>query len=81
MSEDTGLGDVMFNLTIPEGSSDSSDCISIDITSDKELEGDHAFMVEIISAGSTPHAIVSVPSSTTTVTIIDDEREAVLCVT
>ena len=67
-----------FTLTFPEGSTDEERCVGVPIRSDEELEGDHAFTVDIVSAGSPPHAIVDAMSSTTTVTIEDDERKSIV---
>ena len=79
VAEDTGFpSGGAFTLTFPEGSTDEERCVGVPIQSDEELEGDHAFTVDIVSAGSSPHAIVSTPSSTTTVTIEDDERKLVV---
>ena len=57
-----------------DGSTDREACFPIPITNDNELEGPHNFTVDIISAGSTPHAAIDVTNSATTVVIIDDER-------
>ena len=75
IQNDTGLT-AGFNLTFPDGSTNQT-ClkfISIPITYDTVLEGDHDFTVAIIDAGSSPHAEVAEPSSTA-VTIEDDESE------
>ena len=79
VAEDTGLpSGGGFILTFLDGSTNQIQCAEVPIISDEELEGDHAFTVNIVSAGSSPHAIVNTPSSTTTVTIEDDERKLVV---
>ena len=75
--EDTELSSVNITLTFSEGSTNTSSCVSIPIANDMVLEGDHAFTVSIISAGSSPHAIIGA-SSTATVTIEDDEGKSLL---
>ena len=61
-------------LTFRDGSTNQTLFICIPITNDTVLEGDHDFTVAIVDAGSSPHAEVAEPSSTT-VTIEDDESE------
>ena len=66
----------------PSGSAERVLCINIPITSDRALEGDHEFVVEIVGAGSSPHAMVNDSSSNTAVIIEDDERKCVcVCAT
>ena len=60
-----------------DGSSDQTLCTPIPIRDDMVLEGDHAFTVAIVGAGTSPHAEVGSPSSTT-VTIKDDESRSFL---
>ena len=74
IQNDTGLTAGIITLIFPDGSSDQILFICIPITNDTVLEGDHDFTVAIIDAGSSPHAEVAEPSSTT-VTIEDDESE------
>ena len=59
-----------------EGSTDSIICAEIPIVNDMALEDNHQFTVDIVSAGSDPHAMVDSTMSTTTVTITDDESES-----
>ena len=73
--EDTELINSSIPLTFPDGSTNQSRCTSIPIRDDSALEGNHAFTVEITSAGCSPHAAVNATSSTTTVTIQDDESK------
>ena len=47
-------------------------CATFDILDDDLLEGDHAFTVEIIDAGD---AVLDSRSSSTIITIVDDESE------
>ena len=76
--DDTEFNSVLFSLTFPDTSNDQTLCAPIPIMSDKELEGFHDFTVTIISAGSPPHATINPLSNTTTVVIVDDERELFL---
>ena len=59
-------------MTFLDGLNDQTLCTPIPIRDDMVLEGDHAFTVAIVGAGTSPHAEVGSPSSTT-VTIKDDE--------
>ena len=77
---DTELSSVDFSVTFLDGSSDQTRCTPIPIRNDMVLEGDHAFTVAIVGAGTPPHAVVGSPSSTT-VTIKDDESRSFLLVT
>ena len=62
-------------MTFLDGSSDQTLCTPISIRNDMVLEGDHAFTVTIVGAGTFPHAEVGSPPSTT-VTIKDDESRS-----
>ena len=57
----------------------ASQCINISTTDDDVLEGDHEFTVTIVETSAVPEAIViiSVPSSTQTVVIKDDESKSI----
>ena len=63
-----------FTVVFPAGGTDSTLCSNVVIINDNALEDEHEFTVEIesISSGS-PHAVIDVASTTTTVTIEDDE--------
>ena len=77
MLEDTELWSLNFSVTFPDGSISQTLCTTIPIKNDMELEGDHDFTVDIISAGSLPHAETVAPSSTRVI-IKDDERKSLL---
>ena len=77
--EDTGLWGFDFTLAFPDGSTNQTRCVIIPIRNDTLLEGDHAFTVDITSAGSSPHAAVGTPS-TATVNIEDDESELIIII-
>ena len=57
----------------------ASQCFNISTTDDDVLEGDHEFTVTIVETSAVPEAIViiSVPSSTQTVVIKDDESKSI----
>ena len=76
LMDDTDLTMANFSLTFPDGTNETIRCTTVPIKNDTELEGDHAFTVDIVSAGSSPHAIVGA-LSTATVTIEDDESKSV----
>ena len=76
LMSDTDLAMANFSLTFPDGTNETIRCTTVPIRNDTELEGDHAFTVDIVSAGSPPHAIVGA-LSTATVTIEDDESKSV----
>ena len=62
-------------VVFPVGGTPSTECATFTIESDTELEGDHAFVVDIIDISSDPPNAQIVAPSTTTVTITDDESE------
>ena len=59
-----------FQVVFPVGHNSSTSCVSITITNDTDLEGDHDFSVAISSAGTAPYAVIGSPSNAS-VTIID----------
>ena len=63
-------------VVFPVGGPPSAMCATIDIQTDTELEGDHDFTVLIVNTNpGPPHATVLSTSSTTAITIIDDDCE------
>ena len=76
--EDTELMSRNISLTFLDGSTNQTQCVSIPITNDTFLEGDHNFTIDIISAGSPPHAEIGAQSNAA-VTIQDDESELMAC--
>ena len=69
--DDTGLPGAEFALVFPAGSSESTRCISIPIVNDTLLEGIQEFTVTATDVGS--HALINTPSSSTTISITDNE--------
>ena len=62
---------VTFSASLPPGPPTDSECITIDILDDDALEGDHEFTVMITDTSH--NATVDSASSTTTITISDNE--------
>ena len=52
-----------FQVVFPVGHNSSTSCVSITITNDTDLEGDHDFSVAISSAGTAPYAVIGSPSN------------------
>ena len=75
MLEDTELVSSNIDVVFEEGSTNSILCVDIPIVNDGALEGNQAFSLEITAVDSPPHAVIISPD-TTTVTILDDERES-----
>ena len=69
--DDTGLPGAEFSLVFPAGSSESIRCISIPIINDTLLEGTQGFTVTATDV--VPHALINTPSSSTTISITDNE--------
>ena len=62
-------------VVFPVGGPPSTVCATITIVTDTVLEGDHGFTVSIVGTNpGSPHATLST-STTTDVTIIDDDSE------
>ena len=66
---------VTFSVPVTPGPPTDSECITIDILDDDALEGDHEFTVMITATSD--NAPVDSASSTTTITISDDEGWAI----
>ena len=73
MVDDTGLPGADFALVFPAGSSESIRCFTVPIVNDTLLEGTHEFTVTATDAG--PHALINTLSSSTTISITDNERK------
>ena len=71
--DDTSLPGAEFTLVFPAGSSESIRCISIPIVNDTLLEGTQEFTVTVTDVG--PHALINTLSSSTTISITDNERK------
>ena len=67
----TGPETVTFTVDSPAGPPSPFECVDIGILDDTVLEGDHEFTVIIIDTSD--DAPINAMSSTTTVTILDDE--------
>ena len=81
LADDLNLGSSQLTIVFLEGTLKQILCKDIQIVNDLILEGEHDFNLTIVSAGSSPHAMISTDSSVTTITILDDERELVLYTT
>ena len=66
---------VTFSVPVTPGPPTDSECITIDILDDDALEGDHEFTVMITATSD--NAPVDSASSTTTITISDNEGWAI----
>ncbi|CAI7989325.1 hypothetical protein GBAR_LOCUS186, partial [Geodia barretti] len=69
--DDTGLPGAEFALVFPAGSSESIRCFTVPIVNDTLLEGTQEFTVTATDVGS--HALINTPSSSTTISITDNE--------
>ena len=72
--EDTLLSSELLEVEFPIGYSNVVFCADIPITNDDALEDIHDFTLTITGAGSSPHAVLGMPT-VTTVNIDDDEGE------
>ena len=62
-------------VTFPSGQSPPSQCININILSDENFEGDHNFLVELMSI-SPPE--IATTGASVTVTIQDDDSKCLI---
>ena len=74
MLEDTELSSELLEVEFPIGPGNQIFCTDIPITNDDALEDIHDFTLTITGAGSSPHAVLGMPT-VTTVNIDDDEGE------